>query len=45
MLTFYYNNNQNFLQSNLDPNIIKNTKIFEKTQIKWFSLDEIKKNN
>lgn len=43
MLPFYYNNNQNFLQSNLDPNIIKNTKIFEKTQIKWFSLDEIKK--
>ena len=43
MLTHYYNNNQIFLQKRLDPNIIKNTKLFEKTQIKWFSFSDIKK--
>ena len=42
MLPHYYNNNQLFLQKRLDPKIIKNTKIFEKTQIKWFSFDDIK---
>jgi len=44
LLPHYYNNNQRFLQKRLDPKIIRDTKIFEKTQIKWFSLDEIKKN-
>ena len=43
MLPFYYNNNQRFLQKRLDPKIIRDTKIFEKTQIKWFSFDDIKK--
>ncbi len=43
LLPYYYNNNQKFLQKRLDPKIIKNTKIFEKTQIKWFSFDDIKK--
>jgi 8-oxo-dGTP pyrophosphatase MutT (NUDIX family) len=43
-LTQYYNNNQNFLQKRLDPKVIRDTKIFEKTEIKWFSFDEIKKN-
>ena len=43
-LTYFYNNNQLFLQKRLDPKIIKNTKIFEKTQIKWFSINDIKKN-
>jgi len=42
-LPFYYNNNQQFLQKRLDQKVIRNTKIFEKTQIKWFSFDEIKK--
>jgi len=44
-LPYYYNNNQRFLQKRLDPKIIKNTKIFEKTEIKWFSFDDIKKNH
>lgn len=44
MLVYYYNNNQAFLQKRLDPKIIKNVKIFEKTQIKWFSIAEMKKN-
>ena len=43
LLPYYYNNNQQFLQQKLDPNIIKDSKIFEKTQIKWFSFDDIKK--
>jgi hypothetical protein len=43
MLPYYYNNNQRFLQKWLNPKIIKNTKIFEKTQIKWFTFDDIKK--
>jgi len=42
-LPFYYNNNQRFLQKRLDPNVIKKSKIFEKSEIRWFSVDEIKK--
>jgi 8-oxo-dGTP pyrophosphatase MutT (NUDIX family) len=41
-LPHYYNNNQAFLQKRLDPKIIRDTKIFEKTQIRWFSFDELK---
>ena len=44
-LPFYYNNNQKFLQKRLPANIIKNTKIFEKTEIKWFSFKEIIENH
>jgi len=43
LLTIYYNNNQKFLQKRLDPKVIRDTKFFEKTQIRWFSLDELKK--
>jgi hypothetical protein len=42
LLPHYYNNNQRFLQKRLDAKIIRDTKIFEKTQIKWFSFDEMK---
>jgi 8-oxo-dGTP pyrophosphatase MutT (NUDIX family) len=42
-LPHFYNNNQRFLQNQLDPNVIRDTKIFEKTQIKWFSFDDMKK--
>ena len=45
LLPYYYNNNQKFLQKRLDPKIIRDTKIFEKTQIKWFSFDDIKKHH
>jgi 8-oxo-dGTP pyrophosphatase MutT (NUDIX family) len=44
-LIYYYNNNQRFLQKKLDPKIIRDSKIFEKTQIKWFSFEELKKNH
>jgi hypothetical protein len=43
-LTKYYNNNQRFLQKHLDKKVIRDTKIFEKTEIKWFTFEEIKKN-
>lgn len=42
-LPHYYNNNQRFLQKRLSPKIIKDTKIFEKTQIKWFCVDDLPK--
>jgi 8-oxo-dGTP pyrophosphatase MutT (NUDIX family) len=42
-LPFYYNNNQRFLQKRLDPQVIKKSKIFEKEEIRWVSIDEIKK--
>lgn len=42
-LVTYYNNNQRFLQKRLPKHIIRDTKIFEKTQIKWFSFDDLKK--
>ena len=41
MLPFYYNNNQKFLQKRLDQDIIKNSKIFEKEEIKWICIDDI----
>jgi hypothetical protein len=40
----YYNNNQRFLQKHLNKKIIRDMKIFEKTEIKWFSFEDIKKN-
>ena len=40
-LPFYYNNNQNFLQTRLDPKIIETSKIFEKEEIRWVSIDEL----
>ena len=43
MLPHYYNNNQRFLQKRLDPKIIRDTKIFEKTEIRWMCIDDIKK--
>jgi hypothetical protein len=43
ILPFYYNNNQRFLQKRLDPQVIKKSKIFEKEEIRWMCIDEIKK--
>jgi len=42
-LPYYYNNNQRFLQKRLDPEVIKNSKIFEKAEIRWVCIDELKK--
>jgi len=43
-LPFYYNNNQRFLQKRLYPNVIKKSKIFEKAEIRWICVDDLKKN-
>ncbi len=42
-LAEYYNNNQRFLQNKLKPSIISDMKIFEKAQIRWISMGELKK--
>ena len=41
-LPLYYNNNQRFLQKKLSPQIFKTTTIFEKIEIRWISIDELK---
>ena len=43
LLPLYYNNNQRFLQKRLDPKVIKKSKIFEKEEIRWVCIDDIKK--
>jgi 8-oxo-dGTP pyrophosphatase MutT (NUDIX family) len=42
-LPHYYNNNQRFIQKHLDPEVIKETKIFEKAEIRWVCEDELNK--
>ena len=42
-LPFYYNNNQRFLQKRLDPEVIKKSKIFEKEEIRWICVDDLKR--
>ena len=42
-LPYYYNNNQRFLQKNLPAKIFKTTKIFEKAEIRWVCVDDLKK--
>jgi len=42
-LPYYYNNNQRFLQKRLPANVFKTTKIFEKAEIRWICIDDIKK--
>ena len=41
--TFYFNNNQSFIQKKLNPQVIKSTKIFEKQHIKWICIDDLLK--
>ena len=43
MLEVYYNNNQKFIQSHLDENVIKQSKIFEKSEIRWVCIDDVLK--
>jgi 8-oxo-dGTP pyrophosphatase MutT (NUDIX family) len=38
-----YNNNHRFLWEKLDQHYLKQTKLFEKIEIKWFSVTEMKK--
>lgn len=41
-LPFYYNNNHSFLWNNMDKELLNKTKLFEKIEIKWFTVDEMK---
>jgi hypothetical protein len=40
-LPFYYNNNYRFLEKKLDEKLLKTSKIFEKSEIKWVCIDEL----
>ena len=40
----YFNNHQKFIHQHLDKKIIRDSKLFEKTQIKWVAFDDIIKN-
>lgn len=42
-LPYYYNNNQRFLQKRLPPKVFKTTCIFEKAEIRWVCVDDLKK--
>ena len=42
-LPIYYNNNQRFLQTHLDQTVIKESKIFEKSEIKWVCESDLPK--
>jgi hypothetical protein len=42
-LPHYYNNNQQFLQKRLSPKIFKTTKIFEKAEIRWVPITDLKR--
>jgi len=39
----YFNNNLKYLERMLNPSIIKNSVYFEKSEIKWYSFDELAK--
>ena len=41
MLAQYYNNNQAFLQKRLSAQLIRDSKIFEKQEIRWFTWSEM----
>jgi len=43
LLPHYYNNNQRFLQKRLSPKIFKTTKIFEKAEIRWVPITDLKR--
>jgi hypothetical protein len=42
-LPTYFNNNHHFLWKNMDNKYLNKTKLFEKIEIDWFSLEDIKK--
>ena len=42
-LEHYYNNTHSFIKSRLDPNVLRNSKIFEKEEIRWICVDDLKR--
>lgn len=43
MLPVYYNNNHKFIERKLSATMVKNSKIFEKDEIRWVCIDDIPK--
>jgi hypothetical protein len=42
-LVHYFNANQRFLQERLDPEVYRKSKLFEKCEIRWFTVEEMMK--
>ena len=42
-LPFYYNKNHHFLWEKIDKNVLNDSKCFEKIEIDWFSIEDIKR--
>ncbi len=42
-LVAYYNNNHAFLWNRMNKKMLNNTKLFEKIEIKWFSVDQMRR--
>lgn len=38
----YYNQNHRFLWDRMNQNLLSETKLFEKIEIEWFSIDDLK---
>ena len=43
MLPVYYNNNHRFIEDKLPADMVKNSKIFEKDELRWVCVDDIPK--
>jgi 8-oxo-dGTP pyrophosphatase MutT (NUDIX family) len=43
-LPIYFNNNRTYLTKKIKSELMSEIKIFEKAEIKWFCIDELKKN-
>jgi 8-oxo-dGTP pyrophosphatase MutT (NUDIX family) len=43
MLPVYYNNNHSFLWNRMNKKLLNETKLFEKIEIRWFSISDMKK--
>lgn len=43
MLPVYYNNNHRFIEHKLSADMVKNSKIFEKDELRWVCVDDIPK--
>lgn len=43
MLPVYYNNNHRFIEHKLPADMVKNSKIFEKDELRWVCIDDIPK--
>ena len=40
-LPIYYNNNHNFLWNKMDKDLLNETKLFEKIEIQWFTVEDM----